>query len=912
MKTAENIQANASSGNGAKPAFFPKPGSPTAVHSAVKAKPLPFFNATNGVQRQADIGTHDSSNDVHTTEGPKVFTKPKSFWVMENDNGKNRSRAIYSAEPVTMAQLTHAIYKNPQPMLDSFSSHNGKTADQEIPAYTRIRIPKVNTEATGWAINGFSSSLIFKGAARNPFPILEAMGVSSPADFARKKKTIEQELEIEKPLMSMNIRIGMEDNFIKMLKKYAERNFTEYPDRYSSGGQYVDKIFLYLRSDFKKIGSFDQITSSYDLIFNHFKRANEVRQIREFHSAMFVGDDGIREVSYSAVFLEEAFEKALTVAGVPKTEIMAFLNKAGDAIADIIAGPKKFLGNLIGAVKLGFKQFVGELPNNLGPKLLDWVLEKIGVGNVEIPKDFSVKSILKLALQSLQITPEHLKDMVSEVVGPENVAKVEKVWGVIKTFMKHGITGLVDQLITYVGDLKTTLVDKLKNWILKDLVKSAISDLLQMFIPGGGLVKVVKKIYGIIQFVRSKMSDLKELFTTVGQSVLQIVKGDISTAAMNINQALKKGLYLLIDLLARLMKINFLDGIKNAIQNLRTKIVGGIKKLVEKILVGGTDALGRVKNKFLEWWDIRKEFKTKSGEDHKIYFKKNNENTELYVASTPTSFSAFIKNLDIDLGDSKKVQSKKLAIEIASNLHKITYNRPAKNLSDAELSTFYRKKNREIKKHMNDLSNPLSEIMDSQELPTGSYDNPIPIRWTKRGMINAIRDLIPKDRNWTTSGMKPPDPIEVSPVNGKTKLEIPPTMTKKFAEEKTEIKEGQEIRYIEIGVDNSNIMKPKAKIQRSTRNRKDSVKNRFRNTLLVANYNYEMGAYDMDHILDLGFGGKDSIPNLWPLYREMNQNFGTKVYHQVVSYTDEKGKVRLGKPKDLKGKWFIVESIGDL
>ena len=79
MKTAENIQASASSGNGAKPAFFSKPGSHAALHSAVKAKPRPFFNAANVVQKQADIVTPDASNEMVATELPKVFTKPQVF-----------------------------------------------------------------------------------------------------------------------------------------------------------------------------------------------------------------------------------------------------------------------------------------------------------------------------------------------------------------------------------------------------------------------------------------------------------------------------------------------------------------------------------------------------------------------------------------------------------------------------------------------------------------------------------------------------------------------------------------------------------------------------------------------------------------------------------------------------------------
>jgi hypothetical protein len=36
------------------------------------------------------------------------------------------------------------------------------------------------------------------------------------------------------------------------------------------------------------------------------------------------------------------------------------------------------------------------------------------------------------------------------------------------------------------------------------------------------------------------------------------------------------------------------------------------------------------------------------------------------------------------------------------------------------------------------------------------------------------------------------------------------------------------------------------------------------------------------------------------------------VYNQVVPYKDMDGKIKLDKPKNLIGKWFIIVSIGTL
>ncbi|GAA4272695.1 DUF4157 domain-containing protein [Aquimarina gracilis] len=220
------------------------------------------------------------------------------------------------------------------------------------------------------------------------------------------------------------------------------------------------------------------------------------------------------------------------------------------------------------------------------------------------------------------------------------------------------------------------------------------------------------------------------------------------------------------------------------------------------------------------------------------------------------------------------------------------------------------------KYELSDLSDPLAPpAQPSEGLGDGSFDYPIPIRWTKRSWHNPIT-LRPKRTAWTKKGEKaPPDEAITANMDEKTEIEIAPTqyMGNRYrsypGQRDTEREvDGEKIKVIKIGVDSNFEPDEGKKLHRvSSRGRRRGMEGRFRT--LLKNYQYDWSDMSPDHVQDLGWEGPDSVENLWPLYRDMNANIANYIYHQQVEYVEE-GEIRRDSPMYMTGKWFIIDSIG--
>ncbi|HJZ41911.1 MAG TPA: DUF4157 domain-containing protein [Bacteroidales bacterium] len=197
----------------------------------------------------------------------------------------------------------------------------------------------------------------------------------------------------------------------------------------------------------------------------------------------------------------------------------------------------------------------------------------------------------------------------------------------------------------------------------------------------------------------------------------------------------------------------------------------------------------------------------------------------------------------------------------------------------------------------------------SKDMGDGSYDYPIPIRWIKRGYHTPFI-LTPRLTRW--GKIKPPPAISISAgFNSKTKLEVPPTQKRSFPGADKEERDGITVLTVKIGVDPDYQIGINDRIKRTKSSGKRSVSAKFRTLLANYHYDWEHAGSDADHALDLGWGGVDELGNIWPIYKTMNRDFANKVYKQPVKYV-ENGEIKDSIPLELRGKWFIIVSIGDV
>src|SRR5207245_10538813 len=87
-----------------------------------------------------------------------------------------------------------------------------------------------------------------------------------------------------------------------------------------------------------------------------------------------------------------------------KDRIMGMLKQGKSALDLIVADPIGFLKNLLNAIKKGISQFVDNIWTHLKAGFMAWLFGSLAEMGIEMPKDFSLGSILKLVLQVLGLT----------------------------------------------------------------------------------------------------------------------------------------------------------------------------------------------------------------------------------------------------------------------------------------------------------------------------------------------------------------------------------------------------------------------------------------------------------------------------------------------------------------------------
>lgn len=288
---------------------------------------------------------------------------------------------------------------------------------------------------------------------------------------------------------------------------------------------------------------------------------------------------------------KKAFETALGAAGVDKEQVLGLIDKAGGAIAEIFKNPGRFVNTLIKAIGQGFTQFKDNIGKHLQAGLMGWLFGTMTRAGIELPKDFSLKSILTLVLQVLGITVNAIRQKVAKLIGEKNVMRLEKAWQILSKFMQEGIGGLWEMLKDYLADLKEMVIGEIKTWLISKIIQAAVIKILSMFNPVSGLITIIKTIYNVVKFLIERASQIAALFKAIAGSVVELAKGNVAEAANKVEQSLARLIPIAIGFLASLLGIGGIaDKVKDIIKRIQTKVDQAIDKVVAKV-VGGIKKL---------------------------------------------------------------------------------------------------------------------------------------------------------------------------------------------------------------------------------------------------------------------------------------------------------------------------------
>ena len=292
-----------------------------------------------------------------------------------------------------------------------------------------------------------------------------------------------------------------------------------------------------------------------------------------------------------------------------KDMLVQLAAKAASVVGQIIDDPIGFLGNLIGAVKSGFEQFVGNIGKHLEAGLMGWLLGELADTGITMPESFDLKGILSLVLQVLGLTWTNFRARAAAMLGEPVVGMIEqgvgmfqKIAHIFTTIRDQGLAGLWDMISDKIGDLKEMVMDKIQGFVITKVITAGVTWIIGLLNPASAFIKACKAIYDIVMFFIERGSAIIELVNAILDNLAAIVSGNISAAATLVETVLAKGIPLVIGFLASLLGVGGISAkIKEVINAVRKPINKAVdwvlKSVVKPVAKAAARAIGFAKGK---------------------------------------------------------------------------------------------------------------------------------------------------------------------------------------------------------------------------------------------------------------------------------------------------------------------------
>ena len=266
-----------------------------------------------------------------------------------------------------------------------------------------------------------------------------------------------------------------------------------------------------------------------------------------------------------------------------KDMLFGILARAAAAIELIIEDPIGFLGNLVGGVKLGLQNFIDNIGDHMKQGFMEWLFGAVAEAGIQLPKTFDLEGILGLVMQVLGLTWAAIRARAVAILGEKVVSAIETTVDFIRRVITEGPGALWEWMKDKVGDLKAMVLDQLEDFVVTRVIMAGITWVVGLLNPASAFIKACKAIYDIIMFFVEHGSQIIALVNAVIDSITAIASGAIGGAAAMIENALAKGIPVIIGFLASLLGLGGIsDKIKSVIEAIRKPIGEAIDWVIHK------------------------------------------------------------------------------------------------------------------------------------------------------------------------------------------------------------------------------------------------------------------------------------------------------------------------------------------
>ncbi len=291
---------------------------------------------------------------------------------------------------------------------------------------------------------------------------------------------------------------------------------------------------------------------------------------------------------------KKALTEAARMAGIDAGSLVAELSKHSETIEALIKHPGQFVSNLIHAIVSGFRNFAAHFLPHLEKGFVGWLGGISGEAGITIPSTLDAAGIFSLISQVLSLTKEMLKQRVLKHLGLTDqpgagtrvVKFFEQTWHSIEALLSGGWAGLWEHLKEFAGNLKDEVINTIQQWLLGNVVTSAVLKIASMFTPAGALVQLVTTLWNIFQFLRDQGQRISGLLSGVTDSLHDIASSKVEGAVSHIERSLADVLPVALQFLAAFAGIGGVgQKVRQIIERVRDRVLSALDKLIEKVVV---------------------------------------------------------------------------------------------------------------------------------------------------------------------------------------------------------------------------------------------------------------------------------------------------------------------------------------
>ncbi|MEK6279390.1 MAG: hypothetical protein AABN95_03475 [Acidobacteriota bacterium] len=277
-------------------------------------------------------------------------------------------------------------------------------------------------------------------------------------------------------------------------------------------------------------------------------------------------------------------EGLLELLGIPPAAFWAVVAKIKQVVKDIADDPMKFGNNLLAGLAKGFSQFFDNFFTHMVKGFISWITGGLGDVGVQLPKDFSLKSIITFFLQLMGITWPRIRKVLAKHVGEKNVALLEKVYSLLSLLIEKGPEGIYEMIKEKLDpqSILDQVIDLAVDFMVSAIIKAATARIILLFNPAGAILQALEAIYRVLKWIFQNAARIFTLVETVVNGIADILAGSIGGFANAVEKALAMLIAPVISFIADYLGFGDLpDKIANKIKTFQDWIMS----LIEKALV---------------------------------------------------------------------------------------------------------------------------------------------------------------------------------------------------------------------------------------------------------------------------------------------------------------------------------------